>query len=216
MLLHDSIQVMHPWLDHDLTGKLCTFEGLTLAGTWCFSVLHWWGSSWWQDQGIVQFPHSILSISPLQLLRNLQRDTLRPCHDLPHCITFPEDIASTDDSWPSQSLLSCLENGDFQCHHSIHSFQSKVKVKSLSCVWLFVTLWTVACRLLYPRDFPGKSTGVQRPNPTEPRSSTFQADALPSEPFFSQCKLLTCWPEPSFSFSLHYYTHGFLFYLRGK
>ena len=31
--------------------------------------------------------------------------------------------------------------------------------KSLSCVWLFVTLWTGA-RLLCPWDFPGNSTGV--------------------------------------------------------
>ena len=36
-----------------------------------------------------------------------------------------------------------------------------MKVKSLSRVRLFVTPWTVACsRLLRPRDFPGKSTGV--------------------------------------------------------
>ena len=36
----------------------------------------------------------------------------------------------------------------------------KVKVKSLSCVQLFVTPWTVATRLLCPWDFPGKNTGV--------------------------------------------------------
>ena len=29
-----------------------------------------------------------------------------------------------------------------------------------SHVWLFVTLWTVACRLLCPWDAPGKNTGV--------------------------------------------------------
>ena len=33
-------------------------------------------------------------------------------------------------------------------------------VSSLSCVWLSVTVWTVAPRLLCPWDFPGKSTGV--------------------------------------------------------
>ena len=62
-----------------------------------------------------------------------------------------------------------------------------VKVKSLSHVWLFVTPWTVATRLLHPWDFPGKSTGVgchfllgDLPNPEiEPRSSELQADALP-------------------------------------
>jgi len=36
----------------------------------------------------------------------------------------------------------------------------KVKVKSLSCVRLFVTPWTVAYQLLHPWDFPGKNTGV--------------------------------------------------------
>ena len=39
-------------------------------------------------------------------------------------------------------------------------FSVKVKVKPLSCVQLFVTPCTVACRLLHPWDFPGKSTGV--------------------------------------------------------
>ena len=30
----------------------------------------------------------------------------------------------------------------------------------LSHVWLFVTPWTIACRLLYSWNFPGKNTGV--------------------------------------------------------
>ena len=34
------------------------------------------------------------------------------------------------------------------------------EVKSLSCVRLFATPWTVAYRLFRPWDFPGKSTGV--------------------------------------------------------
>ena len=36
----------------------------------------------------------------------------------------------------------------------------KVKVKSLSCVRLFVTPWTVAYEAPRPWDFPGKSAGV--------------------------------------------------------
>ena len=36
----------------------------------------------------------------------------------------------------------------------------RAEVKSLSCVRLFVTPWTVPARLLYPWDFPGKITGV--------------------------------------------------------
>ena len=64
-------------------------------------------------------------------------------------------------------------------------------MKSLSCVQLYVTLWTVACqnppsmgfsRQEYwsglPFPFPG-----DHPNPgTEPWSPTLQADSLPSEP----------------------------------
>ena len=40
-----------------------------------------------------------------------------------------------------------------------HSSQRK-EVKSLSCIQLFATPWTVAYRLLRPWDFPGKKTGV--------------------------------------------------------
>ena len=36
----------------------------------------------------------------------------------------------------------------------------KVKVKSLSSVWLLATPWTAAHQVLCPWDFPGKSTGV--------------------------------------------------------
>ena len=38
--------------------------------------------------------------------------------------------------------------------------QSLVKLKSLSCAWLFSTPGTVTTRLLCPWNFPGKSTGV--------------------------------------------------------
>ena len=68
--------------------------------------------------------------------------------------------------------------------------QSKV-VKSLSCVWLFVTPWTVAyqappsvefSRQEYWSGLPFPSPG-NLPNPgIEPRSPAFQADALTSEP----------------------------------
>ena len=62
------------------------------------------------------------------------------------------------------------------------------KVKSLSCVWLFETPWTPT-RLLSPRNFPGKSTGVGChfllqgifPTGIEPGSPALQADVLPSE-----------------------------------
>ena len=43
---------------------------------------------------------------------------------------------------------------------SSHAWKWKVKVKSLSRVWLLATHGLQPTRLLRPRDFPGKSTGV--------------------------------------------------------
>ena len=54
--------------------------------------------------------------------------------------------------------LMLSEQGKFT---AASRFSLKVKVKSLSCLQLFATPWTVACtRLLHPWDFLGKSTGV--------------------------------------------------------
>ena len=41
-----------------------------------------------------------------------------------------------------------------------NAWKWKVKVKSLSCVWLLVTPWTAAYQAPPSMDFPGKSTGV--------------------------------------------------------
>ena len=41
-----------------------------------------------------------------------------------------------------------------------NAWKWKVKVKSLSHVWLFATPWTAACQAPRPWDFLGKSTGV--------------------------------------------------------
>ena len=74
---------------------------------------------------------------------------------------------------------------------SLKFVQCNSEVKLLSHVWLFVTPWTVAYRLLHPWDFPGKGTGVgchcllqrifltQGSNPGLP---ALQANTLPSEP----------------------------------
>ena len=35
-----------------------------------------------------------------------------------------------------------------------------VRACMLSCVWLFVTLWTIVAKLLCPWDFPSKNTGM--------------------------------------------------------
>ena len=45
--------------------------------------------------------------------------------------------------------------------HYLHIFCLYACVLShFSCVWLFTTLWNVACQLLCPRDSSGKKTGV--------------------------------------------------------
>ena len=66
-----------------------------------------------------------------------------------------------------------------------------MKVKSLSCVRPFVTLWTVAHQAPLSLEFSRQEywSGLtclslgDLPNPgMEPRSPTLQADTLPSEP----------------------------------
>ena len=67
----------------------------------------------------------------------------------------------------------------------------KVKVKSLSCVWLFATLWTVAYQALLSMGFSRQEYWSALPFPSpgdfpdpgiKPGSPTLQADALTSEP----------------------------------
>ena len=66
--------------------------------------------------------------------------------------------------------------------------KEKEKVKSLSRVQLFATLWTVAHQAPLSMEFSGKSRFAisfsgDRPDPgTGPRSPVLQADTLPSEP----------------------------------
>ena len=78
----------------------------------------------------------------------------------------------------------------------------KVKVKSLSCVQLFATPWTVAyqappsvgfSRQEYWSGLPFPSP-VNLPNPgIKPRSPALQADTLPSEPKGKlMCVLVLC------------------------
>ena len=67
----------------------------------------------------------------------------------------------------------------------------KVKVKLLSCVRLFATLWTVAYKAALSMEFSRQEywSGLPFPSPgdlpdpgIEPGSPALQADALPSEP----------------------------------
>ena len=82
---------------------------------------------------------------------------------------------------------------------TINKTNMKVKVKSLSCVQLFVTLWTVAyqarlstgfSRQEYWSGLPFLSPG-DLPNPgIVPKSLALQADALTSEPPLSSLQTL--------------------------
>ena len=68
---------------------------------------------------------------------------------------------------------------------------SKVKVKSLSCVRLFATPWTIAHQAPLSMGFSWQeySSGLPFPSPRnlpdpgiKPGSSSLQVDSLPSEP----------------------------------
>ena len=73
--------------------------------------------------------------------------------------------------------MSCLYILDFYPYHSWNW-------KSLSCIWLFATPWTVVL------NSPGQNTGAGSlsllqgsPQPRDqPRSPALQADSLPAEP----------------------------------
>ena len=86
---------------------------------------------------------------------------------------------------PSHCRLVCFLT------HSVPKPCTKVKVKSLSHVWLFVTPWTVAYQAPWSIEFSRQEywSGLPFPSPgdlpnpgVEPRSSALQADTLPSEP----------------------------------
>ena len=81
-------------------------------------------------------------------------------------------------------------------HHSLFSWW--VKWKSLSCVRLFVTPWTVVCQAPLSMEFSrqGYWSGLPFPSPgdlpnpgMEPSCPALQADFLPSEPPGKS----TCW-----------------------
>ena len=71
------------------------------------------------------------------------------------------------------------------------AYLKKKKVKSLSCVWLFETRWSVAYQAPLFMEFPRQEywSGLPFPSPgdlpdpgIEPGSPTLQADTLPSQP----------------------------------
>ena len=92
---------------------------------------------------------------------------------------------------PKPSFSFVLLKDIWPSNRSSVFMRHKVKVKSLSCVWLFVTPWTVACqapsstgfsRQEYWSGLPFPSPG-ELPNPgIESGSPTLQVDSLLYEP----------------------------------
>ena len=77
---------------------------------------------------------------------------------------------------------------EFRVHYKLTVI--KVKVKSLSCVQLFATPWTVAYQVLLSMEFSGQGYWIGQPfsspgnlpNPgIKSRSPSLQTDSLPSE-----------------------------------
>ena len=69
---------------------------------------------------------------------------------------------SIDDSLPGSTVPGILQAKTLEwvAISFSNAWKWKVKVRSLSRVWLFATPWTVAHQAFRPWDFPGKSTGV--------------------------------------------------------
>ena len=107
------------------------------------------------------------------------------CH--PTYLTYMQSTLWEMLGWMKHKLESRLP-GEIS---TTSDMQMKVKVKSLSRVWLFVTPWTLAHQAPQSMGFSRQEywSGLPFPSPgdvpdpgIEPRSPTLQADALTSEP----------------------------------
>ena len=79
---------------------------------------------------------------------------------LQSCLTLCDPIDGSTPGSPVPGILQA-RTPEWVAISFSHAWKWKVKVKSLSCVRLLVTPWTIQpTRLLCPWDFPGKSTGV--------------------------------------------------------
>ena len=116
-----------------------------------------------------------------------------------------QGIFSTQGSYPSLLHCKCI----------IYPLGSprgtmKVKVKLLSCVWLFATPWTVACQaplsmvfsrqeywsgLLCPPPEDLPDSGIELESPASP---AWQADSLSQSHWTTWSYSLCEWPSPGF------------------
>ena len=113
----------------------------------------------------------------LLLSHSVMSDSVQPHRQQPARLPVPGILQARTLDWVAISFSK--------------AWKWKVKVKSLSCVWLFVTPWTTAYQAPLSMGFSRQEywSGLPFPSPRdlpdpeiEPRSSALQADALPSEP----------------------------------
>ena len=78
---------------------------------------------------------------------------------LQSCLTLCDPIDGNPPGSPVPGILQA-RTLEWVAISSSNAWKWKVKVKSLSGVWLLATPWTTAHQALHPWDFPGKSTGV--------------------------------------------------------
>ena len=136
---------------------------------------------WWRiclfsgDMGSIphwgtKTPHAVEQLSPCSTITGLTcsgalTPQLRPAaaadaaRSRQLCPTLCDPI---DSSPPGSTIPGILQARTLEwvAISFSNAWKWKVKVKSLSRVRLFATLWTQPTRLLHPWDFPGKSTGM--------------------------------------------------------
>ena len=78
---------------------------------------------------------------------------------LQSCLTLCNPIDSSPPGSPIPGILQA-RTLEWVAISFSNASKWKVKVKSLSHVWLLATPWTAAHQAVHPWDFPGKSTGV--------------------------------------------------------
>ena len=95
----------------------------------------------------------------LFLGRKAMRNLAAAAKSLQSCPTLCDPIDGSPPGSPVPGILQA-RTLEWVAISFSKAWKWKVKVKSLSHVWLLATPWTAAYRLLHPWDFPGKSTGV--------------------------------------------------------